>query len=177
MRDFERDIIPMCRFEGMALAPYGVLGQGRFQIKEGFESRERNNPGRHFIPLSTLDKQVSAVLESISKAKGCKLLDVALAYVMQKTPYVFPIVGARKVDHIQGCIEGLGVNLSDDEIQEIEKAYPFEHGFPHSLLNGRLWLSGESDGPSRAVGGPEDVVMLKGAGSFDWVKSSDALRF
>lgn len=35
MRDFERDIIPMCKDEGMGLCPYGTLGQGRFQTEAG----------------------------------------------------------------------------------------------------------------------------------------------
>ncbi|KAJ9132434.1 hypothetical protein NKR23_g11248 [Pleurostoma richardsiae] len=45
MRDFERDIIPMCQVEGVGLAPYGILNQGRFQTAKGFEKREKNNPG------------------------------------------------------------------------------------------------------------------------------------
>ncbi|KAH6972837.1 NADP-dependent oxidoreductase domain-containing protein [Ilyonectria sp. MPI-CAGE-AT-0026] len=49
LRDFERDIIPMCLDEGMGIIPYGVLNQGRFQTEEGFREREKNNPGRNFI--------------------------------------------------------------------------------------------------------------------------------
>src|SRR6201996_1293150 len=59
MRDFERDIIPMCRDEGMGLCPYGVLNQGRFQTEEGFKERENHNPGRNFKPLSDHDKKIS----------------------------------------------------------------------------------------------------------------------
>jgi aryl-alcohol dehydrogenase-like predicted oxidoreductase len=57
IRDFERDIIPMCRDEGMGLLPYGTLGQGRFQTEEGFKEREKNNPGRKMKPAN---EQVSA---------------------------------------------------------------------------------------------------------------------
>jgi aryl-alcohol dehydrogenase-like predicted oxidoreductase len=52
IRDFERDIIPMCRDEGMGLLPYGTLGQGRFQTEEGFKEREKNNPGRKMKPAN-----------------------------------------------------------------------------------------------------------------------------
>ncbi|CBF85230.1 hypothetical protein AN1617.2 [Aspergillus nidulans FGSC A4] len=45
MRDFERDIIPMCREEGMGLCPYGVLNQGRFQTEEGFRSVKNTTRG------------------------------------------------------------------------------------------------------------------------------------
>jgi aryl-alcohol dehydrogenase-like predicted oxidoreductase len=93
MRDFERDIIPMCQHQGMALAPYGIPNQGRFQNVQVFKEREKHNPGRNFIATSERDKQVSHVLEELSNAKGVNLLDFALAYVLQKTPHVFAIVG------------------------------------------------------------------------------------
>ena len=126
MRDFEREIIPLCRDEGMAMCPYGVLNQGRLQTEAGFKEREKHNPGRKFIPTSEHDKKVSRVLEDVASAKGVDLLHVALAYVMHKAPYVFPIVGGRKVDHIKGSIAGLTVSLTDEEIQRIESAYPFD---------------------------------------------------
>ncbi|KAL4914565.1 NADP-dependent oxidoreductase domain-containing protein [Aspergillus aurantiobrunneus] len=134
MRDFERDIIPMCRDEGMGLCPYGVLNQGRFQTEEGFREREKHNEGRNFIATTQRDKEVSRVLEQIATRKGVDLLHVALAYVMDKAPYVFPIVGARKVSHIEGSIGGLGVTLDEGEIGQIEAAYEFDFGFPHSFL-------------------------------------------
>ncbi|KAE9396472.1 sterigmatocystin biosynthesis dehydrogenase stcV [Gymnopus androsaceus JB14] len=172
MRDFERDIIPMCRAEGMGLAPYGVLNQGRFQTAKGFEEREKHNPGRKSIPTSSLDKQVSAALEKLANKKSCQLVQVALAYCMQKTPYVFPIVGGRTVDHIQGSIDGLKVELSEDEVKEIEAAYPFDHGFPHTFLSGSLF-----DGSTpRTAEAPGDVWLTKLGGTFDWVAQPKAIR-
>jgi aryl-alcohol dehydrogenase-like predicted oxidoreductase len=81
-RDFEREIIPMCRDEGMGLLPYGTLGQGRFQTEASFAEREKNNPGRKMKPTSAVEKKVSQILEKISKAKNTELTSVALAYVM-----------------------------------------------------------------------------------------------
>lgn len=57
MRDFERDIIPMCQDDGMGMCPYAVLNQGRFQTVEGYKQREKSSGGRNFIPLSDLDRQ------------------------------------------------------------------------------------------------------------------------
>lgn len=168
MRDFERDIIPMCRDEGMGLCPYGVLNQGRFQTEAGFKEREKKNDGRNFIALSEHDKKVSRVLEDISTVKGVELLQVALAYVFQKTPYVFPIVGARKLEHIQGVVPALGVSLTAEDIEKIESAYTFDPGFPHTFLSGTLF-SGEAP---RGGYGPGDVWLTKGLGTFDWVEPS-----
>jgi aryl-alcohol dehydrogenase-like predicted oxidoreductase len=172
MRDFERDIIPMCHAEGMGLAPYAVLNQGRFQTKAGFIEREKHNSGRNFIPLSEHDKKVSAVLEEIANAKGIELLNVALAYVIQKTPYVFPIVGGRKVEHLKGSVAGLKVSLSEDEIEKVESAYVFDHGFPHTFLSGTLF-----DGSKpRTAQKPGDVFLVKQSGTFAWVEESKAIR-
>lgn len=172
MRDMERDIIPMCRDEGMGICPYGVLNQGRFQTEEGFREREKNNPGRKFIPLSGRDKQVSAVLESIANAKGVDLLHIPLAYARQKVPYVFPIVGGRKVEHIKANIAGLRVYLTDEEIEEVESAYDFDPGFPHTFLSGTLF-DGSTPWPAQ---GPGDVFLTKQLGTFDWVEQPKAIR-
>ncbi|KAF9367417.1 hypothetical protein BGX21_007432, partial [Mortierella sp. AD011] len=92
VRDFERDIIPMCRDEGMGLCPYGTLGQGRFQTEAAFKEREENNPGRKSRPADENDRKVSKILEKLANTKGTQITSIALAYVMHKTPYVFPIV-------------------------------------------------------------------------------------
>ncbi|KAJ5579613.1 uncharacterized protein N7459_005598 [Penicillium hispanicum] len=171
MRDFERDIIPMARDEGMALCPYGVLNQGRFQTKEGFEEREKHNPGRKFIPTSEHDMKVSAVLESVSNEKGVPLLNVALAYVMRKAPYVFPIVGGRKVEHLRGSIDALNVVLTRKEMDVIEGAYPFDFGFPHTFLSGSMF----DHSTPKMADKPSDVWLTKVLGKFDWVDLPEAI--
>ncbi|RMZ10856.1 hypothetical protein D0860_03639 [Hortaea werneckii] len=165
MRDFKRDIIPIARDKGIALCPYGVLNQGRFQTQEGFKQRKQNNSGRKFIPTSEHDKNVSSHLEKITKTKGCGLLDVALQHYMQKTPYVFPIVGGRKVEHIQGNIGSLSVRMEDKDIKEVEEGYHFNPGFLHTFLSGTMFKG--ADEKPRGVDGPEDVWLLNGIGPFD----------
>jgi hypothetical protein len=55
---------------------------------------------------------------------------------MHKAPYVFPIVGGRKIEHLKGNIEALSLELSDEEIDDIESAVPFDTGFPMNMLFG-----------------------------------------
>lgn len=161
-RDFERDIIPMCMDEGMSLAPWGALGGGYFKPKE-----QIGKDGGRNLPhvKSNHAEQVSEVLEKIAKRKVTLITSVALAYVMHKAPYVFPICGGRKVDHLKGNIEALGLQLSEGEIEEIEQAYPFDVGFPHNMLSG---------GPN-AVKGPGDNVISKRLGPIDYVKGSQPI--
>ncbi|KAJ4149405.1 hypothetical protein NW754_000845 [Fusarium falciforme] len=96
-RDFEREIIPMCRAEGMGIAPWGALGGGKFKTEEQRKAQE----GRK-VEASQGEIKTSQVLESIADRKNSLITSVALAYVMHKTPYVFPIVGGRKVEHLRG---------------------------------------------------------------------------
>jgi aryl-alcohol dehydrogenase-like predicted oxidoreductase len=175
MRDFERDIIPMCHDEGMGICPYGTLGQGRFQPESVFKEREKHNPGRKFTKASSAerDKTISHTLEKLGNAKGTSVTSIALAYALQKTPYLFPIVGGRKVSHIQGNIDALSVTLTPEEIDEIESVYEFDHGFPHTFLSGSLF-DGEKP---RGADKPEDVWLTKTMlGTFDWVKPPQAIR-
>lgn len=59
---------------------------------------------------------------------------VAIAYVMQKTPYVFPIIGGRKVEHLKANIEALDITLTEENIAFLESVRPFELGFPSNLI-------------------------------------------
>lgn len=155
-RDFERDIIPMCHAEGMGLAPWGALGGGRFKTEEQRQSGE----GRQMGGASEAEIKVSKVLEGIAKKKDTEITSVALAYVMHKSPYVFPIVGGRKVDHLKGNIAALGLELSDKDIEEIEGAIPFDVGFPLNFLSRK---------PGGAKG-PGDSWLLTMSGHVDYVE-------
>jgi aryl-alcohol dehydrogenase-like predicted oxidoreductase len=173
IRDFERDIIPMCKDEGMGLLPYGTLGQGRFQTEAGFKEREKTNPGRKRMP-SSVERAVSKVLEGLASAKNTAITSIAMAYVMQKAPYVFPIVGGRKVEHIKSNIDALKVNLSEEDISKIDGAYRFDPGFPHTFLSGTLF--GDEDDTPKVPEGPQDVWLTNILGTFDWVNGPEPIR-
>nr|POE93022.1 norsolorinic acid reductase a [Quercus suber] len=133
-RDFERDILPMCRAEGMGLAPWGALGRGMFKLPEDFNAKDRE--GRQGGVQSEKYIKVTEKLIELAKKKETEITSIALAYVMHKAPYVYPIVGGRKVEHLKGNIAGLAVELTEKEIDEIEDAAPFDIGFPLSMLFG-----------------------------------------
>ncbi|KUJ16125.1 Aldo/keto reductase [Mollisia scopiformis] len=149
-RDFEREIIHMAKEEGMGLCPWGALGGGNFKTDE----QRRSQEGRKMGEASEAAIQISKVLEKIATAKKTQLTSVALAYVMKKTPYVFPIVGGRKIEHLKGNIEGLKVDLSDADMEAIEGAYPFDIGFPMNFLGG-----------PKGVHSPNDIWLMAMAGS------------
>ena len=59
---------------------------------------------------------------------------VAIAYVLHKTPYVFPIVGGRKVEHLKQNVQALDISLTPEQIGRIDSAKPFDVGFPHNVI-------------------------------------------
>ncbi|KAI0594385.1 aldo/keto reductase [Biscogniauxia sp. FL1348] len=154
-RDFERDILPMCKSEGMGLAPWGALGGGKFKSEA---QRKSIKDGRASQPTES-DIKVSRVLESIANRKNTIITSVAQAYVMSKAPYVFPIVGGRTIDHLKANVEALNLSLSEEDIKEIESAVPFDLGFPCNFLYG----GATPDHPGKvyllAMGGTTDYVQ------------------
>ena len=136
-RDFERDILHLAREDGMALCPWGALGGGQFKTQSMRDEMEKNNEkGRMARVKNPKAEAVSTVLEKIASTKDGKpnITSIALAYVVHKQPHVFPIVGGRKVEHLKGNIEALKIELSDEEIKEIEAAVEFDPGFPFNTF-------------------------------------------
>ncbi|RWA08404.1 hypothetical protein EKO27_g6704 [Xylaria grammica] len=152
-RDFEREIIPMTKAEGMGLAPWGALGGGKFKTEE----QRRNNEGRTVAPSET-EVKVSRALEAVAKRKNTIITSVAQAYVMHKTPHVFPIVGGRTLDHLKANIEALNLSLSEEDIEEIEAAAPFDLGFPNNFAY-----------PGGKAKHPGEVWLLQMGGTTDYV--------
>lgn len=160
-RDFERDIIPMCKDEGMGLAPWGALGGGNFKTDEQRKSQE----GRKMGEASPAAIKISKVLERIANNHKVGITSVALAYVMQKTPYVFPIVGGRKLEHLKGNIAGLSLDLSETDMKDIEEANSFDIGFPMNVLGG-----------PNGVRDPNDIWLMSMAGKQQHVAAPQAIK-
>ena len=94
--------------------------------------------------------------QAVAKEIGAKSLNaVAIAYVMQKAPYVFPIIGGRKVEHMMANIEALKIKLSDEQVKFIESVLPFDVGFPVnfivSFFTSLMFLSCADEDPTRAT--------------------------
>ena len=156
-RDLEREIIPMCRSEGMALAPFGVLGGGNFKTAAQFSEDER----RTMFPPSEAHLKLSSVLEHLARKRDTSLTSIALAWAMAKYPWMYPIVGGRTVEHLKANIKALDIWLMEDEVKEIEEACPFERGFPHSMMAPQI-TSGEITAA--------DCWVIANAGSLDLVE-------
>ncbi|KAG1748743.1 NADP-dependent oxidoreductase domain-containing protein [Suillus lakei] len=140
LRDLERDILPMARSEGLALAPWLVLAAGKFRTDEeeerrrqtGEKGRMKQNPNWE---RNEKERAVSAALEKVAKEVGTKhITAVAIAYIMQKAPYVFPIIGGRKVEQLEANLECLAISLTPEQVKYLESIVPFAPGFPYTMI-------------------------------------------
>ncbi|KAF8811368.1 Aldo/keto reductase [Phlegmacium glaucopus] len=141
-RSFEREILPMARSEGMAIAPWNVLAGGKIRTDAEEEKRAATGEKGRVIASFSEDwrrneneRKISQALEKVAGELGAKhITSVAIAYLMQKAPYVFPIIGGRKVEHLLANLEGLDIALSDEQIKYLESILPFDPGFPSTII-------------------------------------------
>ncbi|KAJ7886041.1 Aldo/keto reductase [Mycena leptocephala] len=139
-RAFEREIIPMARANGLALAPFGVLAHGNIRTdSEEQKRKETGELGRTlFKPQwerNEEQRKMAAALEKVAAEVGAKSIHaVAIAYVMQKTPYCFPIIGGRKIENMLANVEALDISLSHAQIAYLESIIPFDPGFPQTMI-------------------------------------------
>ncbi|KAK9482356.1 NADP-dependent oxidoreductase domain-containing protein [Lipomyces starkeyi] len=150
LRDFERDIIPMARHFGMALAPWDVLGGGKFQTKKAVEERKKRGEGLRSIIGGGQSEDEVKMSEALAKVASEHSIEsitaIALAYVLAKTPNVFPLVGGRKVEHLQDNIQALKIKLTTEQIEYLESVKPFDVGFPNNFIGEDPKITGKAAG-------------------------------
>ncbi|GKZ35212.1 hypothetical protein AbraIFM66950_005805 [Aspergillus brasiliensis] len=156
------------RDEGMGMMVWGVLGGGYLRSPNSSTERVRNVT--HL--LTGHEEKVSLVLDTIAKRhqEDISVTSVAIAYVLQKTPYLFPIIGGRTVEQLEANVKALSLELTEQDVKEIDNAYPFHLGFPHSFL----CPGGYRDGGG--CPGPQDVAFSRAMGEFDYVQGGRAIR-
>ncbi|THH30483.1 hypothetical protein EUX98_g3695 [Antrodiella citrinella] len=157
-RDFERKILPMCRRRWKSRrGTCSVVVRSAQMRRRSADARVASKIGRTvFCQAWERDEnetKMSRALEKVAKEVGAKhVASVAIAYVMQKSPYVFPLIGSRKVEHLMSNLEALDIALTPEHIQFIDNVVTFDIGFPYSFFG-----SPDSDYP----------FLYKTAGHFD----------
>ncbi|KAK6984563.1 NADP-dependent oxidoreductase domain-containing protein [Favolaschia claudopus] len=125
-RAFARDILPMAREHGMALCPWNILASGKLRSDAEEERREKSGEMGRDIKIddngwkrTPQEKTMSNALEKVAKEVGVEgsVSAVAIAYLLHKAPYVFPLVRGRKVEHMKEKIKALTISLSPEQIQ------------------------------------------------------------
>ena len=125
-REEEREMIPLCREEGLAILPWSPLARGwlarpRDKTK-GETTRSDNDPFADRL-YAQADWQIVDRVEAIAKERGVSMAEVGMAWLLSKRDVTAPIVGATKLAHLEDAIAALDVTLSADEIASLEAPY------------------------------------------------------
>jgi 1-deoxyxylulose-5-phosphate synthase len=131
-REEEREMMPLCAAEGIAVVPWSPLARGRLTRPwdtETARTRTDEYGNKLYETAIEADRRVVAQVAAIAAARGVTSAQVALAWVAQKPFVTAPIVGASKPHHLSDALAALTLHLEAAEIAKLEAPY-----VPHTIV-------------------------------------------
>jgi 1-deoxyxylulose-5-phosphate synthase len=130
-REEEREMLPLCAEEGIAVMPWSPLARGRL-TRPWDETTERLRTDdairRFYGKTEEADRKVVDAVGAVAERRGVPRAQVALAWLLAKGKRVTPIVGASKPAHLTDAVAALSLTLDADEIAALEAPY-----VPHAV--------------------------------------------
>ena len=123
-REGEREMVPLCREENIALTPYSALAGGRLSRHPGETSKRLREDSYARFKYDATAQQDGVIIERVAelaKQKGISMTEISLAWLLTKVDS--PVVGATKLHHIEGAAKAVELTLSEEEICYLEEAY------------------------------------------------------
>ena len=131
-REEEREMLPLCAAEGIAVIPWSPQARGRLARDWDYTSvRTETDEAfeRLFASTEDADRIVVDRVAQVAAARGIPRAQVALAWLLAKPVITAPIVGATKLQHLDDALASVDVKLSADEITTLEEPY-----VPHAVV-------------------------------------------
>src|ERR1051326_4164320 len=125
-REEEREMIPQCIDQGVAVIPWSPLARGllsRSRTSAGETSRAGTDPFLDSLYRPELDIPVIDGLAELASDRGVPQAQVALSWLLHKPGVTAPIVGATKLAHLEDALAAEELELSADEIRRLEERY------------------------------------------------------
>ncbi len=125
-REEEREMLPLCRDQGIGVIPWSPLARGRLARgpDEKTERSETDKFGQYLYRKTVeADRAVIERVGEVAAERGLPRGQVALAWVLAKPGVTAPIVGATKIEQLNDAIAAADVSLSADEIKRLEEPY------------------------------------------------------
>jgi len=133
-REEEREMLPLCRAEGIGVIPWSPLARGflagnRNASDKGETTRAKTDDFAHKLYYQDSDFAVVDALSAIAQKRGVPNAQAALAWILQQPGVTAPIIGASKMKHLDDAIAALTIKLSEDELRQLNAPYR-----PHAVL-------------------------------------------
>jgi len=130
-REEEREMMPLCIEEKIAMTPYSPLAAGRLtrDLDEKTYRSETDEIAKFkYDTTADTDRQVIEIVAELAKKRGVPRAQIALAWLLHKEPITAPIIGATKISHLEDGVGALDVKLTPEEISLLEEPY-----VPHAV--------------------------------------------
>ena len=131
-REEEREMLPLCRDEGVGVIPWSPLARGRLARPWGEHTPRIASDAfgaTLFARTAANDRAVAEALAGVAAQRGATRAQVALAWVLRTPGITAPIIGASKPGHVEDAVAALKIELSDAEVAALEGAY-----LPHAVV-------------------------------------------
>ena len=127
-REEEREMLPLCRAEGIGVIPWSPLARGRlarpWETQPTTERGASDQFGKNlYSRMQEADRAIVDRVHEIASQRGLPAAQVALAWMLSKPGITAPIVGATKPNHLADAIAALSIKLSNEELAKLEEPY------------------------------------------------------
>lgn len=131
-REEEREMLPLCLEEGIAITPYSPLASGRLArpLSESSARLEADPIAKgKYDATADSDKLIIERVAEVAEKHNVPMAHVSLAWLRHNQPVVAPVIGATKITHLESALDSLSVQLSSEEVAYLEEPY-----VPHPIV-------------------------------------------
>jgi aryl-alcohol dehydrogenase (NADP+) len=128
-REEEREMLPLCRDQGIGVIPWSPLARGFLagnRSRDGEAQTTRAKSDANILTPSAFregDYEIRDRVDALAKERGVTSAQIALAWLLHQPVVTAPIVGASKMKHLDDAIAAVNAKLSDDEVKGLSKGY------------------------------------------------------
>ena len=130
-REEEREMLPYCRDQGIAVTCFSPLARGWLAGSKDCRSQTDDFFAKFFG--DALDREICAEVEAVAIERGTTMAEIALAWVCAKEAICCPIIGAGSVSQLEKNVKALDLELTLDEIKTLDRLYR-----PRDVINGQV---------------------------------------
>jgi aryl-alcohol dehydrogenase-like predicted oxidoreductase len=123
-REEEREMLPLCRSEGIGVLPWSPLARGVLAGKRTSKRSESDNVARNLYEKSRVqDDEIAAAVAEIANERGVPMAQIAYAWVASRPGITAPLVGISRPELLKDAIAAIDLALSDEEVARLEAPY------------------------------------------------------
>jgi 1-deoxyxylulose-5-phosphate synthase len=127
-REEEREMMPLCKAEGIGVIPWSPLARGR--LTRPWDERASTNRAAQdkvveklYTKSEEADRQVVNAVQKLAENRGVPMAQIALAWQFSKPYITSPIIGATKLSHFDDAVAAMSLKLTSEEITALEQPY------------------------------------------------------